>query len=123
VTVVRRRFAPVVVAAVLGVGIAGWWAVPWDLAGGSSGMLIAVVMPIARAASPAASVGVGGDTRSPGEGPGFVGAPLFAILGVLGLGVGTALLTLLYVRLTGGLSGRRPAAGPSPRDGPDSVGG
>jgi hypothetical protein len=46
-----------------------------------------------------------GDTRSPGEGPGFVGAPLVAILAVLGLGLATALLTIVYVRLTGGPSG------------------
>ncbi len=63
------------------------------------------------AASPEPSP-ASGDTRSPGEGPGFVGAPLFAILAVLGLGLATALLTLAYVRLTGGPSG---GAGPPKR--------
>jgi hypothetical protein len=85
---------------------------------------ILIIVPTARAASPVASAELGGgDTRSPGEGPGFVGAPLLAILGVLGLGVGTALLTLLYVRLTGGPSSARESTGSPPRDGPDSNGG
>jgi hypothetical protein len=43
-----------------------------------------------------------GDTRSPGQGPGFVGAPLLAVGGVIAIGLGAAALTLLYVRMTGG---------------------
>ncbi len=64
---------------------------------------------VAIAASPEPTPVTGGDPRSAGEGPGFVGAPLFAILAVIALGVGTAVLTILYVRLTGGPARR---AGP-----------
>ncbi len=56
----------------------------------------------ALAASPEASGVVGGDPRSSGEGPGLVGDPLTAILLVLGIGLGTVLATLVYVRFTGG---------------------
>ncbi len=56
---------------------------------------------IVRGSSPTPSP-VAGDTRSAGEGPGFVGAPLLAIGGVLAIGLGTAALTVLFVRLTGG---------------------
>lgn len=120
-TEVRSRLVPVAVAAILGLGIAGWCAVPWDAGGGPGGTLTAVV-PAVRAASPPASAGIGGDTRSAGEGPGFVGAPLLAILGVLGLGVATALATLLYVRLTGRPPDAPRPTGSSSRDGPDSNG-
>jgi hypothetical protein len=43
-----------------------------------------------------------GDPRSKGEGPGLVGDPLFAIVGVLGVVVIAIVLSLAYVRLTGG---------------------
>jgi hypothetical protein len=56
----------------------------------------------ALAASPSASAAVGGDPRSSGQGPGLVGDPLFAIGLMLAIGLGTALVTTLYVRLTGG---------------------
>ncbi len=69
------------------------------------------VVPIVRAASPMPSPETGGDTRSSGAGPGFVGAPLLAILGVLVLGIGTAAVTLVYVRLTGGPRNRPPPDG------------
>jgi hypothetical protein len=51
-------------------------------------------------ADPTATPGAGGDPRSPGEGPGFVGDPLLAIGGVLALAILSVLLTLAYVRLT-----------------------
>lgn len=54
---------------------------------------------VVDAASPEPSA-PGGDTRSPGEGPGLVGAPFLAVAGVLGLGLATAGLTLLYLHLT-----------------------
>jgi hypothetical protein len=54
----------------------------------------------ALAASPSPSAASGGDPRSSGQGPGLVGDPLFALAGVLGIGVGAALITLAYVRLT-----------------------
>jgi hypothetical protein len=53
------------------------------------------------AASPEASA-PGGDTRSPGEGPGLVGAPFLAIVGVVALGFLAAGGTLVYLRLTAG---------------------
>ena len=52
------------------------------------------------AASPTAATG--GDPRSSGQGPGLVGDPATAILVVVAIGVGTLVVTLLYVRLTGG---------------------
>lgn len=64
-----------------------------------------------QAASPAPSPDTTGDTRSAGEGPGLVGAPLLAIGGVLGLGLLAALATIAYVRLTGGGSGARVTSG------------
>ena len=62
--------------------------------------VLVVVPAVALAASPSPSAPVAGDTRSAGEGPGLVGAPMLAILIVVGLGVGTALVTLAYVRLS-----------------------
>ena len=52
------------------------------------------------AASPTPSAAVGGDPRSSGQGPGLVGDPAFAVLGVVAIGLGAVLLTLAYVRLT-----------------------
>ena len=54
----------------------------------------------AFAASPSPSQASGGDPRSSGQGPGLVGDPLLALAGVLGIGLGAALITLAYVRLT-----------------------
>lgn len=57
----------------------------------------------AIAASPSPSGGAaGGDPRSSGEGPGFVGDPIVAIVAVLGIGLASAAITYLYVRLTAG---------------------
>jgi hypothetical protein len=55
----------------------------------------------AFAASPDPTLRPGGDTRTPGANPGFVGQPVFAILGVLALGIGSVVATLAYVRLSG----------------------
>jgi hypothetical protein len=52
------------------------------------------------AASPSPTAAPGGDPRSSGQGPGLVGEPLVALLGVLGIGLGALVLTLVYVRLT-----------------------
>jgi hypothetical protein len=41
-----------------------------------------------------------GDPRSSGQGPGLVGDPLFALLAVVAIGIGSVIATLLYVRLT-----------------------
>ncbi len=51
-------------------------------------------------ASPAALF-EGGDPRSEGEGPGLVGSPLLILLGVVLLGLVTAVATVLIVRLAG----------------------
>ena len=60
--------------------------------------------PAVLAATPAASAAPAGDTRSGGEGPGLVGAPLVAI-GIVGLiAIASIVATLVYLRLT------RPAA-------------
>ncbi|MEN8165543.1 MAG: hypothetical protein ABFS37_15545, partial [Acidobacteriota bacterium] len=42
----------------------------------------------------------GGDPRSEGEGPGLSGAPLLILLAVVGLGLATALVTVLFARLS-----------------------
>ena len=42
----------------------------------------------------------GGDLRSEGEGPGLVGNPLLILLAVVGLGLATAVVTGLLVRVT-----------------------
>ena len=42
----------------------------------------------------------GGDLRSDGEGPGLVGNPLLILLAVVGLGLATAAVTVLLVRVT-----------------------
>ena len=54
----------------------------------------------ALAASPAPTAVVGSDTRSAGEGPGFVGALAPAFLSVIGIAVLAIGLTLAWVRLT-----------------------
>jgi hypothetical protein len=64
--------------------------------------LIGLATQSALAASPTPSAAVGGDPRSSGQGPGLVGDPLFAIGLMLAIGLGAALITTLYVRLTGG---------------------
>jgi len=75
----------------------------------------------AAAASPAPAAS-SGDTRSAGEAPGFVGAPLLAIVGVLVIGAASALGTLLYVRLTGPVPDRSSHAG-DPGEDPGGAGG
>ena len=66
--------------------------------------LLGAVTATALAASPstAATAASGGDPRISGQGPGLVGEPLLAIGGVVAIGLAALLLTLLYVRATGG---------------------
>jgi len=59
------------------------------------------------AGEPAASPGTGGDPRSPGQGPGLVGDPLFAIGAVMLVALTSVVLTLAYVRLTNARSSGR----------------
>lgn len=60
---------------------------------------LATSVPV-LAASPTPSGMPGGDPRSSGQGPGLVGDPVFAVVVVVGIGLGALLLTLVYVRLT-----------------------
>lgn len=54
------------------------------------------------AATPSPTTGAAGDPRSGGQGPGLVGDPLVAILVVAAIGVVSLVVTLVYVRATGG---------------------
>ena len=56
----------------------------------------------ALAASPEATARPGTDTRTTGGGPGLVGNPVLALLGVIGIAIVSVVATLGYVRLTGG---------------------
>lgn len=70
-----------------------------------AGVVLLAIPGTAFAASPTPSGLVGSDTRSAGEGPGLVGAPLAAIAGVIGIGLVAVLATLAFVRLTRGSRG------------------
>jgi hypothetical protein len=70
------------------------------------GLLLTIASSV-FAAEPAASPGTGGDPRSPGQGPGLVGDPLFAIGAVVLVAITSVALTLAYVRLTSSRSDRR----------------
>ena len=77
--------------AVLIAGAAAWWLVD-ALFGGA--------VHVAAAASPDPTQRPGSDTRSSGQGPGLVGEPVLAVLGVLGVGIASVLATLAFVRAT-----------------------
>jgi hypothetical protein len=70
-------------------------------------VLSLVIAGTAIAAEPGATPGTGGDPRSPGQGPGLVGDPLFAIGVVVIVALVSIGLTLGYVRLTGSRGGSR----------------
>ncbi len=65
-------------------------------------LALLIVAAVVLGADPTAAPAVfeGGDLRSDGEGPGLVGNPLLILLAVLGLGLATAAVTVLVVRLT-----------------------
>jgi hypothetical protein len=90
----RARLALACLA--LGVGLlvvaAGWFVVDWLFAGTAT----------ALAASPEPTLRPGTDTRTTGGGPGLVGEPLLALLGVAGIALLSLLGSLAYVRLSGG---------------------
>ena len=72
-------------------------------------LALAIVLVLASAtatlaASPTPSAG-GADPRSPGQGPGLVGDPVFAVVAVAGIAVAAVILTLAYLRLTQRRSG------------------
>jgi hypothetical protein len=70
-------------------------------------LLVLLLAPgAALGASPDPTLAAVGDPRSTGSGPGLVGDPLGAILGVSAVGGVALVLTLLYVRVTD-----RPAGG------------
>lgn len=89
----RSRLAAACLAAgiVLIVLAAAWWLVDAVVGGG---------VATALAASPDPTLRPGTDTRSSGGGPGLVGEPVLALLGVLGVAVVSVAATLAWVRLT-----------------------
>ena len=66
--------------------------------------LLSAVTATALAATPAPTAAIG-DPRSSGQGPGLVGDPLFAVVAMLAIGALAALLTVAWVRATGGRRG------------------
>jgi hypothetical protein len=81
------------------------WALVEQLFGGAASAL---------AASPEPSLRPGSDTRTTGGGPGLVGDPLLALLGVLGVAALSVIASLAYVRLTGGPTRNPPEERPRP---------
>lgn len=92
----RLAIASLAAGGLLIAAAAIWWLVDWFGGGAAT----------ALAASPDPTLRPGGDTRSSGGGPGLVGEPLLALLGVVGVGLASLLASLAYVRFTGG---RRPS--------------
>lgn len=71
----------------------------------ATALAVAVVLTTASAASVLAATPTpapGGDPRSSGQGPGLVGDPALAVLAVLAIGLATLVVTLVYIRATGG---------------------
>ena len=91
VPVVRRMVLPVVHRVVVPIGVL-------------VALLVAtLILPsVADAASPTPTRPSGTDTRSPLEGPGFVGAPVAALAAVLAIAVLALIVTTIYVRVTSG---------------------
>lgn len=93
----RLAVACLAIGAILIAGGVLWWLI--DAIAGNG-------VATAFAASPDPSLRPGSDTRSSGGGPGLVGDPLLAVLGVVAVGLLSVALSLAYVRLTGGRAGR-----------------
>jgi hypothetical protein len=120
----RTRLAGglIAVAAVLVAGAA-----LWAIAGALAPALIPIapwldgLVGVALAASPEPSAATGGDPRSNGQGPGLVGTPGLAILGVATIAILAVVATTVYVRLT--TPGRDdPAPSTEERDDPSRSG-
>ena len=92
----RLAIASLAVGAALVTAAVVWWIID-SLVGGSAA--------VALAATPAPTLIPGTDIRT-GNAAGFIGNPLFAILGVAALGVLSVAGTLAWIRLTGGPGGR-----------------
>jgi hypothetical protein len=73
-----------------------WWLVDAVVGSGTA---------VAFAASPDPTLRPGADTRTSGGGPGLVGDPFLALLGVLGIAAVSLIASLAYVRLTGRTAG------------------
>lgn len=67
----------------------------------TAAMLLLLTASAVLAQSPSATP-IGGDPRSPGEGPGLVGDPLLAIGGVVLVALIAVGGTLAYIHFTGG---------------------
>jgi hypothetical protein len=70
---------------------------------------LVAVTAFAAEASPTPSPGGAGDPRSPGQGPGLVGDPAFAIAVLVLVAIASTVATLIYLRLSA----------PADRAGPD----
>ncbi len=102
------------------------WLIGWCLAASGGSVLaasspVATPVPVAPYASPGTDAG--GDTRTPGQGPGLVGSPLYAIGGVLLVALLSVGLTQLYLRATPepGAPDRAPGEPPGRGGGPSPL--
>lgn len=94
----RSRVATVcLIAGVALIGLAvAWWLLDALVGGGAAA---------AFAATPDPTLRPGTDTRSSGAGPGIVGEPVLAVLGVIGVALLSVLASFAYLRLTAGRDG------------------
>jgi hypothetical protein len=103
----RPRIAAACLVIGAGLLVAG---LAWAGLGAIAAGIIGDAVPAARAATPSAAA-VGGDPRSPGEGPGLVGEPLIAIVAVIAIAILAIVVTTVYVRLTARPGDRPPRHG------------
>jgi hypothetical protein len=103
-----RRGRPLAALALLAAGLG---LVALGLAWALVAVVVPVVVPGSSGAGATASPAPGGDTRSAGEGPGLVGAPLLAIALVALIAVVSVVTTLIYVRVTSADGSDRPSGG------------
>jgi hypothetical protein len=94
----RLAVAFLVGGALLIVVAGGWWLIDALFGGGVAAVL---------AASPEPTLRPGTDTRTTGSSPSFIGEPILAFLGVLGVALISLVASLAWIRLTGGP--RRPS--------------
>jgi hypothetical protein len=87
----RLAMACLIAGGVLLAAAVLWWLIDAIVGGG---------VATAVAASPDPTLRPGTDTRSSGGGPGLVGEPVLALLGVLGVAIVSVAASLAYVRLT-----------------------
>lgn len=99
----RTRIAAALLGAgtILLIGAIGWAAVSAVLPALVTLVpSLASLVPTALAASAEPTPASGGDPRSNGQGPGLVGTPGLALVGVVAIAVAAILVTTIYVRLT-----------------------